>query len=740
LPIAADAPGGLCPACALVGAAAVPPTSAGGPHSPPPSVAEIAPHFPELEILELLGAGGMGAVYKVRQPQLDRTVALKLLSRQLAQDPAFVERFNREAKVLARLSHPNIVAVFDFGTAGPYCYLLMEYVDGVNLRQAMRTGGFTPAEALTLIQDVCAALQFAHEEGILHRDIKPENILIDAKGRVKIADFGIAKLVGGGAASDVTLTLQGSILGSPHYMAPEQIETPGDVDQRADIYSLGVVLYEMLTGELPIGRFALPSEKAALNARIDEIVLRTLAKERERRYQTVSELKTGFEGIGNPAAPSQAAFINQQLLMIAKYTFRIAMILLAILVFDIALVGGTDSLLDSARYFPYLAGAAVLLSSVSAVVRAIHASRTRGLQPDRNGPRPESAHLPIRQEQRTSHLGLTAAILTGISLVSSGVTLYLANTLRESDLRMVVIATAVCFDGALAVLGFILGAKALGEIRRSGRTEEEVGAPVFAVVLWPLLLLAGFGWNSVPSSSGDGGGSVSVLVAFAIVGGSLALAALVLVRGLCRWARGVTDKNGAKRHPGLVLPILSVIGLKFLGVALLAVFAHIDPLGNRNMTSGPGSEERKAATMVELGEEEGQGRPGIAIPIRLPAGVRANFLLVERNEKGGQTVTTIGQVNARSPETVIVKVGAFGDHGSANGSAPGIDVTLRSAGQYFKATTGTNLSGWEFFQSVTDAPAIAAGERREFELANRPGTGNALAEVMHLVVETTSLD
>jgi serine/threonine protein kinase len=102
--------------------------------------------------------------------------------------------------VLARLSHPNIVAIFDFGTAGPYCYLLMEYVDGVNLRQAMRTGGFKPAEALAMVQHLCSALQFAHEEGILHRDIKPENILIDAKGRVKIADFGIAKLVGVGAA------------------------------------------------------------------------------------------------------------------------------------------------------------------------------------------------------------------------------------------------------------------------------------------------------------------------------------------------------------------------------------------------------------------------------------------------------------------------------------------------------------------------------------------------------------
>jgi serine/threonine protein kinase len=273
----------------------VPHTGTGGRHTPPPSIEEISSHFPELEILELLGTGGMGAVYKARQPQLDRTVALKILARELTQEPAFVERFNREAKILARLSHPNIVAVFDFGTAGPFCFLLMEYVDGVNLRQAMRTGGFTPSETLALVGDMCSALQFAHEEGILHRDIKPENVLIDLKGRVKIADFGIAKLLGPSAPQDVTLTLHGSILGSPHYMAPEQIKTPGDVDQRADIYSLGVVFYEMLTGELPLGRFALPSEKAAMDVRIDEIVLRTLAQERKARFQTAGEVRTEVE-------------------------------------------------------------------------------------------------------------------------------------------------------------------------------------------------------------------------------------------------------------------------------------------------------------------------------------------------------------------------------------------------------------------------------------------------------------
>jgi serine/threonine protein kinase len=132
--ISADAPGGLCPLCTLEKAATVAHTTTVGRLSAPPPIAEIAPHFPDLEILELIGAGGMGAVYKARQPHLDRTVALKILSHDLAQDPAFVERFNREAKVLGRLSHPNIVAVFDFGTTGPYCYLLMEYVDGVNLR------------------------------------------------------------------------------------------------------------------------------------------------------------------------------------------------------------------------------------------------------------------------------------------------------------------------------------------------------------------------------------------------------------------------------------------------------------------------------------------------------------------------------------------------------------------------------------------------------------------------------
>ena len=199
----------------------------------------------------------------------------------------------------------------------------MEFVDGVNLRQAMKVGRFTPAQALAIVPKICEALQFAHDEGILHRDIKPENILLDTKGRVKIADFGIAKLVGrigepsprspirwrGWRASrqPANLTETGKVLGTPHYMAPEQIEHPQDVDQRADIYSLGVVFYEMLTGELPLGRFAPPSEKSTVDPRVDEVVLRTLEKERERRTKTAGEVKTQVETIASSASVPRAA-------------------------------------------------------------------------------------------------------------------------------------------------------------------------------------------------------------------------------------------------------------------------------------------------------------------------------------------------------------------------------------------------------------------------------------------------
>jgi hypothetical protein len=294
-----------------------------------PSLDEIAAAFPDLEILGLIGHGGMSAVFKARQPKLDRVVALKVLPKSLAATPGFAERFNREGRVLARLSHPSIVAVHDFGSvvqssglrsdesgglnhtqSQPLHYLIMEFVDGVNLRQAMRAGRFTPDQALKIIPAICDALQFAHTQGVLHRDIKPENILLDTTGRVKIADFGIAKILDE-KGGDMLLTQSGAKLGTAPYMAPEQIEQPASVDHRADIYSLGVVFYEMLTGELPLGRFAAPSEFAAVGGNIDEIVFRALEKERTRRQQSVDEFKTQIEGAGSQPGPQRRYWTNE---------------------------------------------------------------------------------------------------------------------------------------------------------------------------------------------------------------------------------------------------------------------------------------------------------------------------------------------------------------------------------------------------------------------------------------------
>ncbi len=224
--------------------------------------------------------------------------------------PQFAERFAREAQALAKLSHPHIVTVCDFGQADGLFYLLMEYVDGANLRQLLRTHRLESKEALAIVPPICEALQYAHDHAVVHRDIKPENLLLDKRGHVKIADFGIAKMLGGDRTPDED---QG--VGTPHYMAPEQHATPSAADHRADIYSLGVVLYEMLTGELPAGQIELPSHKVQIDVRLDEIVLRALNRQPELRFQKAAEMKTAVEtltsggmaiGPGNPPSVSSA--------------------------------------------------------------------------------------------------------------------------------------------------------------------------------------------------------------------------------------------------------------------------------------------------------------------------------------------------------------------------------------------------------------------------------------------------
>lgn len=322
--LAADAPVAPCPACLMklgleswehqrsVGATLDSPAHSSKRRFDPPAPAELAERLPQFEIIELLGCGGMGAVYKARQKSLDRLVALKIINPDAADDPGFAERFAREAKALAKLNHQNIVAVHEFGESESLYYFVMEFVDGTNLRQLIESRQLTPEQALQIVPQVCEALQFAHDEGIVHRDIKPENILIalqpargsDARSiRVKIADFGLAKLLGQSTAEEQTLTASHQVMGTPRYMAPEQMEGSRTVDHRADIYSLGVVFYEMLTGELPLGRFAPPSQKARVDARLDEVVFRSLEKEPGRRYQHASDVQNDVTSIRNSPAP-----------------------------------------------------------------------------------------------------------------------------------------------------------------------------------------------------------------------------------------------------------------------------------------------------------------------------------------------------------------------------------------------------------------------------------------------------
>lgn len=339
-----DAPEGQCPSCLLQNLTLDPaansplttqPAEPPTPAAPPLTPAELAPHFPQLEILECLGRGGMGVVYKARQRSLNRLVALKLLAPEREKDAAFAERFTREAQALALLSHSHIVTVYDFGITAPppggaasdgFYYLLMEYVDGVNLRHLLDQRKLTPEEALAIVPPLCEALEFAHDRGIVHRDIKPENLLLDRHGRVKIADFGIAKMLGNGTPSHTTSAAQAAVepgsaplgvtqpetaLGTPAYMAPEQANTPERVDSRADIYSLGVVFYEMLTGELPAKQIEATSSRLKnlhMDVRVDEIVLRALEKQPEMRWQTAAELRTRVEAVSTAApAPTPPA-------------------------------------------------------------------------------------------------------------------------------------------------------------------------------------------------------------------------------------------------------------------------------------------------------------------------------------------------------------------------------------------------------------------------------------------------
>jgi serine/threonine protein kinase len=292
-PLSDQSPLGLCPRCILrLGMGGSQWATVDDLHDStgmPPKSCAFAGLFPELEILEPIGKGGMAVVYKARQIKLDRLVALKLIRPEVAEHPAFFDRFSREARAMARLNHSNIVRIYDFGETGGLYHLMMELVEGNDLRRRIGHGPMEPKSALVIALQICDALHYAHERGVIHRDIKPENLLIDWSHGVKIADFGLAKLLL--PASDVRMTVTRQIMGTPLYMAPEQLERPKEVDHRADIYALGVVLYEMLAGVVPYGRYEPLSETVDAGDELDEIVGKALARKPSDRYDSVSAIR-----------------------------------------------------------------------------------------------------------------------------------------------------------------------------------------------------------------------------------------------------------------------------------------------------------------------------------------------------------------------------------------------------------------------------------------------------------------
>lgn len=253
-----------------------------------PSEEELNSLFPELQIREQVGSGGMGCVFRARQVRLERDIALKILPRELGRDDLFAERFGREARAMARLNHPNIVSIHDFGQREGLHYLAMEYMDGMNLRELLDAGPLPSIEALKIFEQVCQALAYAHAEGVVHRDIKPENILFSKRGHVALADFGLARLASDSHAA-VSLTQTRQAMGTLNYMAPEQCETPKHVDHRADIYSLGILLYEMLTGRVPRGSFPQASSLCEVTEIVDEAIHKALQVDVHARHQSVTD-------------------------------------------------------------------------------------------------------------------------------------------------------------------------------------------------------------------------------------------------------------------------------------------------------------------------------------------------------------------------------------------------------------------------------------------------------------------
>ncbi len=274
------------------------------------------------ELKAVIGRGGMATVYRAYQPSMERDVALKILSPDLASEPEFVDRFEREARIVAQLQHPNILAVYDFGREGQLAYLVMKLLSGGNLSQALRGGPLPTDRIIRLTRQIGSALDYAHRRGIVHRDLKPSNVLLDDQGNASLTDFGIAKMIGGPAVTG--LTAPNAVMGTPTYMAPEQWRSE-PVDGRTDIYALGIIIYQMLLGQVPFASEtphglmyqhldrtppSVHEQNPRLPQAVDRVLRRALAKLPDDRYPTAGELAKDLElALTSPARmPEQTSY------------------------------------------------------------------------------------------------------------------------------------------------------------------------------------------------------------------------------------------------------------------------------------------------------------------------------------------------------------------------------------------------------------------------------------------------
>jgi serine/threonine-protein kinase len=279
--------------------------------------------IPGYKLIEKVGSGAMGMVFKARQVSLDRTVAIKVLPRKHTEDPTFVDRFYAEGRAAARLNHPNIVQAIDVGQAGEWHFFVMEFIEGHTVYDHFQQHGkYDEAQAVRIVIQIAEALRHAHEKGFMHRDVKPKNIMITREGVAKLADMGLAREVTDKEAAEAEA---GKAYGTPYYISPEQVRGSVNVDQRADIYGLGATFYHMVTGRVPfdganasavmakhVKQALTPPDHVnpKLSAGVSEIIEMMMAKERDKRYRTAAELLDDLRSVeaGNPPMHARRQF------------------------------------------------------------------------------------------------------------------------------------------------------------------------------------------------------------------------------------------------------------------------------------------------------------------------------------------------------------------------------------------------------------------------------------------------